>query len=126
MSQTIVRAATHGKGRAALVRALNNRQSFVTSGALSGRAYDEGQARLMLGTHPGELSGADLDAWRRDADAVTFVVLSYSTPIGWIVADGSDRGRFHRVEQRFSNTTSRHQGTLYAVEMPAGHFDTLV
>ena len=38
MSETIVRAATHGKGRDALNRALNMRQSFRTSGALRGEA----------------------------------------------------------------------------------------
>jgi hypothetical protein len=120
MSDTIVRAATHGKGRTALNRALNARQSFRTSGALKGDRVAVCELRFNSG---GELRGADLDRWKADRETVTYVVWSYATPIGWVVADGTERGRFYRVSQKFSVTTSKHQGTLWAVEQPAGYFD---
>lgn len=123
MTDTIVRAATHGKGRRALDRVLNMRQSFTTSGALKGEA---GSICAFRFRGEGELRGADKDRWKADRERVTFVVTSYSTPIGWVVYDGTPRGEFYRVTQKFSVTTSKHQGTLYAVEMPAGHFDSWI
>lgn len=121
-SETTVRAATHGRGRAALNKALNTRKSFRTSGALSGRTVSD--VRWECAFSPGRLNGEDLAAWRSavDAEAVVYVVESYATPIAWVEKFG-DRERIHFVSQRFSPTTSKHQGMLWALGMPAGHFD---
>lgn len=104
-----VKASTYGKGRAALHKALSKRESFVTGGAFKGTAYGDHKPEFA-GT---QLSGDDLTAWAMDHNSVTYVVWSYATPIAWdtISADGSRHT--HTVEQRFSRTTSRHQGMLY-------------
>lgn len=120
MSETIARVSTRGKGRRALDRALNHRQSFRTSGALKA---DAGHVGRFMFLHGGELRGADLDQWKADREAVTYVVMSYATPIAWVVYDGTPRGRFYRVSQRFSVTTSKHMGHLWAAEQPEGYFD---
>ena len=77
------------------------REPFETYGALyakTGRPYSHGW-----------LTGADLDAYHRDHANITYVVISYNTPIAWVTSDGS----VHRVAQKFSVTTSKHQGKTY-------------
>lgn len=71
---------------------------------------------------PGRLGGEDLAAWRSavEADAIVYVVESYATPIAWVERFG-DGERVHIVSQRFSVTTSRHAGMLWALEMPRGY-----
>jgi len=65
------------------------------------------------GLHPkfdaGWLSGSDLAAFQTDASAIRYVVRSFDTPIAWQTLSG----RWHIVRQRFSPTTSKHQGRLY-------------
>lgn len=43
------------------------------------------------------------------AGEIAFVVLSYSTPIAWVLRDGTEI----KISQKFSVTTSKHQGKLY-------------
>lgn len=80
------------------------RKPFTTHGALSGRTFTE---------HPpsswdsGRLSGADLDQFNADREQITYAVFSYATPIGWATPAG-----WYRVTQRFSMTTSHHQGKV--------------
>lgn len=98
----MVKAATHGAGRPVLVNALRNREPFKTSGAL----YAE---TSPIYVNPGMLSNADdLNRYRADRDAITYVVYSYATPIAWVA-----NGEVYIVSQRFSVTTSKHQGFLY-------------
>lgn len=54
----------------------------------------------------GRLDSADEIAATRKA---TYVIYSYATPVAWRNADGS----WTKTAQRFSVTTSQHQGRLY-------------
>jgi hypothetical protein len=82
---------------------ISHREPFVTSGALKG-----GDLAHM---GPGRLTGDDLAAFRRDRDAITYAVYSYVTPIAWFANE-----QWHRVEQRFTVTTAKHQSRLYMID----------
>lgn len=72
-------------------------------------------ARVIEGSDvvtPGKLSGKDLAIFNEDRPFIRYVVLSYSTPIAWWT--GTVRG-WYVVGQRFSVTTSKHQGKLYLI-----------
>lgn len=58
----------------------------------------------------GRLRGKDEDAFRADMANIDYVVYSYATPIAWHTPKG-----WYKVEQKFSVTTSKHQGTLYMI-----------
>lgn len=81
---------------------IRDREPFETYGALSG-TRQQGYAQS------GRLSGPDLDAFNRDQGSFSYVVWSYATPIAWV----TDDSRIHKVAQKFSRTTSAHQGKLY-------------
>lgn len=104
----MIKAALYGKGRANLHKALSEHLPFTTSGAMRGNTV-----HAPNGTPPyrGWLSDHEFSILRADAEEfnIAYVVYSYNTPIAWVRKDGS----VYRVEQRFSTTTSRHQGTLY-------------
>lgn len=95
--------------------AIANRTPFTTSGSLQGRAVGSCGAWY---SDSGQLSGVDLAQFRNDVAGIRYVVVSYSTPIAWWVATGADTGRWYRVGERFSITTSRHQGNLYMITVP--------
>jgi hypothetical protein len=115
MTDTIVRASTRGAGYGKLMLALNHRRTFRTSGALSGQAYVPDAARYAS---VGQLRGDELAKFRAERAGATFIVFSYSTPIAWEVD-----GKVYVVSQRFSMTTSHHQGKLWALTQPEGYFD---
>lgn len=115
MTDTIVRASTRGAGYGRLMLALNHRRTFRTSGALCGQAYLPDAARYASA---GELRGAEREKFLAERAGATFIVFSYRTPIAWEVD-----GKVYLVEQRFSMTTSHHQGKLWALTQPEGHFD---
>lgn len=104
----MITASTYGKGRTLLHKALSERQTFKTGGALRGATV-----HAPNGTPPyrGQLDDAEWAILSADAQAynLTYVVYSYHTPIAWVRKDGS----VYRVAQRFSPTTSKHQGMLY-------------
>ena len=81
---------------------IRDRVPFRTHGSLSAdtRTYSTGYLR-----------GDDLDRYYADLPTIDYVVVSYSTPIAWHTSDG----RWYKVKQRFSTTTSRHQGRLYLI-----------
>jgi hypothetical protein len=88
-------------------RAIWERKPFTTSGSfhaesVKGRLYGAGR-----------LIGDDLEAFNQDNNAamIDYVVYSYATPIAWHTSDG----RWHVVKQKFSPTTSKHQGNLYMI-----------
>ncbi|MGJ5894420.1 hypothetical protein DF268_11715 [Streptomyces sp. V2] len=89
----------------AVRRALAARQPFTTHGALS--ATDR-QSYCV-----GRLPQRWADLYRSDADAgrIVYQVYSYSTPIAWVLDDGT----VTMPQVRYSITTSRHQGLLYAL-----------
>ncbi|WP_416968235.1 hypothetical protein [Streptomyces sp. 4F14] len=89
----------------AVRRALASRQPFTTYGALS--ATDQRSYRV------GRLPERWADLYRSDADAgrIRYQVFSYSTPIAWVLDDGTAV-----VPQvRYSITTNHHQALLYAL-----------
>lgn len=96
----------------AVRRALAARQPFTTHGALS--ATDRQSYRV------GRLPQWWADRYRSDADAgrITYQVYSYSTPIAWVLDDGT----VTMPQVRYSITTSRHQGLLYALDLDSDSF----
>lgn len=79
--------------------AWRNREEFKCNGTLSGWSFKVGHTgRLPL-------------EWERiynDSD-VAFTVLSYGTPIAWVLTNGEEV----KPSVKYSVTTSRHQGRLY-------------
>ena len=90
----------------ATAEAIRDREDFNTSGALKGRSVDG-----LTFWDQGRLDGPDLDTFENDCRTIDYVVTSYATPIAWHSPDG-----WHVVEQKFSVTTSRHQGNLYLID----------
>lgn len=105
----IIRAGIRGDGYSRLRHALTNHLPFTTSGSLTGSTRDTQRHTSCGFGESGYLRGDDLDAFNRDRDEIAYVVRSYFTPIAWVLADGT----VYRVSQKFSRTTTRHQGTLY-------------
>jgi hypothetical protein len=100
---TLPRLTTRGRDTAEAIR---DHRPFNTSGALSAR-----EVTGLSVWDSGQLSGSDLDRFREDCQRVRFVVYSYATPIAWF----TEPGGWHRVEQKFSRTTTKHQGNLYLI-----------
>lgn len=88
-----------------VAEAIAARMPFETYGALRGESVNG-----LSVWDAGRLSGPDLDAFRSDPQAITYVVYSYATPIAWY-----SHNAWHRVAQKFSMTTSHHQGKLYLI-----------
>lgn len=84
--------------------AIRDRVPFKTHGSLAGGDLKH------YGT--GWLNEIERKAFQRDYPDITYAVYSYATPIAWVLKDGTT----HRVEQKFSTTTSKHQGKLYYLE----------
>lgn len=82
------------------------RETFNTYGALRGEVV-----KSLGPWDSGRLHGVDLDLFREDMAQIRYVVWSYATPIAWWC---EDKG-WHKVAQRFSVTTSQHQGRLYLI-----------
>jgi len=97
------RLATRGRETA---EAIANRETFKTSGALKA---EEGAVSAW---DSGRLRGADLEQFYNSLADIEYVVYSYATPIAWW---GPTCG-WYRVEQKFSVTTTKHQGNLYLIE----------
>lgn len=106
----MIRAATRGRGRAFLSTAIETRQPFRTSGALRG----DDRATCTSSVQSGLLAGDDYIRFIQDSPQITYWVTSYNTPIYWVTTDGTA----YRVKQKFSATTSKHQGAL---PVPANH-----
>lgn len=87
--------------------AIRDRKTFKTHGGLSASVMD-GMGRFNYG----HLAGEDREAFKRDAPHILYVVWSYSTPIAWWT--GTVRG-WYAVQQKFSVTTSKHQGLLFLI-----------
>lgn len=107
MSKTILRASTYGKGASVLHKALSEHLPFSTSGALRGDVWAQDMVtRYELGS----LNTEEANRFMVDHLAgIAYVVWSYRTPIAWVLTDGT----IYRVGQRFSPTTSKHQGKMY-------------
>ncbi|WP_075737689.1 hypothetical protein [Streptomyces acidiscabies] len=96
----------------AVRRALAARQPFTTHGALSATdqpSYDVGRLPHWWA-----------DLYRSDfvTGRVRYQVYSGSTPIAWVLDDGT----VVVPHVRYSAATSRHQGLLYALDLEPGSF----
>ena len=85
---------------------IRDRKPFTTHGAMRAEVVDG-----LTGWNSGQLHGADRDRFREECLSIRYVVYSYVTPIAWWT---KERG-WHVVSQRFSRTTSTHQGRLYLI-----------
>ena len=79
---------------------LDNDQEFNT---------DRQSLRGRKISHPTEISNGLLDFDLRKIDGVDYVIYSYATPIAW-----RHHGKWSLNEQRYSVTTSFHQGRVSA------------
>lgn len=82
--------------------AIRDREPFTTSGALSATRSPNGA---------GHLSQQESGRFFVDTPSIDYVVYSYTTPIAWHCTDTG----WHKVNQKFSSTTSKHQGNLYMI-----------
>lgn len=96
-----MRKVATGRGFA---EAVGRMEDVSTHGSLKARSVDG-----MTVWGAGRLAGKDHDTFTQDAPSIRYVVESYATPIAWVTEDG----RVHKVAQKFSVTTSKHQGQLY-------------
>lgn len=88
-----------------VVDLIGNHKPFKTSGGL----HAEAEPNVVTS---GQLEDAEREAFddaMRNGGGIVYVVYSYATPIAWVRKDGVA----HIVDQRFSVTTSKHQGKLY-------------
>lgn len=92
----------------ATAEAIGRRETFDTYGSLRGERRNPADNRFSV-WDSGRLSGRDLEQFRTDLPVIDYIVFSYATPIAWTTTDG----RVHKVTQKFSVTTSKHQGNLY-------------
>ena len=105
------RAGIRGAGLSVLRRCLAECKPFHTSGALRGKEW-----HLSVPPSAGRLTNeSDVTRLREDGlqtahspVGIAFVVYSYATPIAWVRTDGE----VYNVRQRFSVTTSKHQGLV--------------
>ena len=102
----MIRAGMYGALYDRLIYALENEQEFKTSGSLKGvKSIDTfGQLNKV------EIAQLEAD---RETFGVRYYVVSYETPIAWVRNDG----KIHRVDQKFSLTTSKHQGRLWHLNL---------
>src|SRR4051794_25851349 len=105
--------ATHGLAATRTRMALAKREAFKRHGfgmsAVTGRAWTCGQL-------PEPHRAQYLEA--ADAGRIVYTVLSYATPILWVL----DSGEVVQPNVRYSVTTSNHQGLLYLVTNPHAAF----
>lgn len=80
------------------------REEFNCNGTLTGHIVSEGMSPSV-----GRLNDDEINRLITDLPNLAYVVMSYRTPIAWVLRDGTE----YRVVQRFSVTTSKHQGRLY-------------
>ena len=94
--------------------ALMDREPFDTYGALS--------AVSGYVLYTGQLPEPWATQYRNSRDHITYTVMSYQTPIAWVLDDGTVviprelSGRNQGQPVKYSRTTSGHQGLLYALD----------
>lgn len=93
-------------------RRLAAREPFETYGALHAVAGAMDGA-WGPGRLPEPWRTQYVNGWRDNA--ITYTVISYQTPIAWVL----DTGEVVIPDAKYSITTTRHQGLLYALGQPA-------
>lgn len=96
--------------------ALMDREPFTTRGALSAIAGSNGTG-YNAGT--GKLPEPWATQYRDDSARITYTVMSYQTPIAWVLDDGT----VVKPPVTYSITTSGHQSMLYALDTARLSFD---
>lgn len=109
----------------ATAEAIRDREPFRTSGALQGDAIRPESCAPYLDP-PGKwvrhrLSEVEWALYDTCRSAITYIVWSFSTPIAYYVEANpvtaahvsKDLTGWHRVDQTFSPTTTKHQANLY-------------
>lgn len=91
---------------AATAQAIADRKTFTTSGSLCGYSVDR-----LSEWDRGKLDGGDLNVFLDSMQFISYVVMSYATPIAWF----STEYGWHVVTQKFSLTTTKHQSNLYMI-----------
>ena len=89
--------------------AIRDRKSFRTSGAFFGQTYPDGGLGLGV-AYNSWLNDDEKQQWYTDCYHVDYAVFSYATPIAWHTPNG-----WHVVDQKFSQTTGKHQSNLYMI-----------
>jgi len=87
----------------AIARAIANFEDVQTHGALRAENVDG-----LPEADYGWLTGEDKERFIADSSRIRYIVYSYFTPIAWVA-----NGKTYKVRQKFSVTTSKHQGQLY-------------
>lgn len=104
---SIRKVTLRGYGPKSVNAAWREREDFDANGSLRGITYAQG---TMCGHLSGRLNDEERRRFVSDCHAgIAFLVVSYATPIAWVLHDGTE----YKVQQRFSVTTSRHAGSLY-------------
>lgn len=89
-------------------------EPFDCNGTLTGDYHEYAPHNGMLDDDETTMLRQWADMARITPGARFFVVKSYATPIAWaIVYPGNVGIECYKVQQRFSVTTSRHQGRLH-------------
>ena len=101
---------TTARNTTAIARALQNGESFTTSGALKGEAYPS-----WVGTGRMERDETNDMYATQNVLGIDYVVYSYGTPIAY---RAEDTGEWTVPDAKYSVTTSKHQSTIrYAVSL---------
>jgi hypothetical protein len=102
------RISSRGREVAEYIR---DRKAFTTSGALKATVHGE------RGAHEGSghLNAEEQKRFYAESSSIRYIVWSYATPIAW----WSEEHGWRIVDQRFSVTTSKHQGLLYLIDRSA-------
>lgn len=87
--------------------ALMDREPFTTHGALSAVAGPVSLANVWPAFRP------YASVYETHRDQIVYTVMSYNTPIGWVL----DSGLVVIPPVKYSITTSGHQGMLYALDV---------
>lgn len=100
----------------ATAEAIRDRESFDTSGSMRGRVVDA-MSRWDYGPHNSSdgLDQTNRDQFQIDCDYIDYMVWSYAAPIAWHWTNEAGESGWHVVNQKWSRTTTKHQGNLYLI-----------
>ena len=82
--------------------------------------YGSAMGTNLARQHTGSMPEAWADVYKRDGEHITYTILSYDTPIAWVLDDGMWRV----PDVYYSVTTARHIGTArYAITIAGETYD---
>lgn len=108
---TTLQTSVHGAyGNDELAQAVARGEKFTAGGRAYGQANVRGEGSPDY-VERGKLNDAGRDALASSEKAsMEYVIYSYSTPIAWKAG-----GVWHMVSQKFSPSTTRHQGMVRGI-----------